>query len=129
MDCGCCFGCLGPKNTHDNNFSFFPNTYPSQVRTEDVRRGVLAAMCVWEMNSKIRFNIELQNGNEDANIRIKFGESKLIFSIFALLGLKNLSTTFGKSKKCKPKELPSHLSAELGKPSRESATKDVKLFQ
>nr|XP_018670901.1 uncharacterized protein LOC100177786 isoform X2 [Ciona intestinalis] len=60
---------------YELNYSFFPNTYPSDgsISRTDIEKGITAAMCLWEMNSNVRFTGNLGPGVSSADVTISFG--------------------------------------------------------
>ena len=75
-------------------FRFFPSTFPLYISEDDVRIGVMAAMCLWELNSKIRFHKDSGDNKESADIKIKFGRSQ--FELFYLFSLWKTNALFVK---------------------------------
>ena len=66
-------------------FRFFPDTFPSSLSRSQIKIGVLSAMCIWEMNSRIRFVRNLRDNEDRADVRIGFGRSELVCTCVALV--------------------------------------------
>lgn len=58
--------------------SFDRNSFPSYLSPTEVRKAIVAAMCIWEQNSRIRFHFRGPNYDANADIRIQFGRRKVL---------------------------------------------------
>ncbi|XP_076805352.1 uncharacterized protein LOC143449147 isoform X3 [Clavelina lepadiformis] len=55
-------------------YSFVSSTYPESLNGQDIEHGILAAMCLWELNSNVRFSENVGGNIKIADVVFGFGK-------------------------------------------------------